>query len=630
MPHLAVADLINWGWLRIGPPYIYIDVNPVIFQMGPLAVRWYGLMYVVGILVGLQVTARYTTRKGISEEALYRTLWWSIVAGLLGGRLYFVIQQHDLVQNYLQKPWRILATWEGGMAFYGAIFFVIPTLYLRARAERINPLVLIDAGVLFATVGQIFGRIGNLINGDIIGYRSTLPWSTVYVNPNSWACNPYVALPTCGTPVQPAAGYELISNLVLLAVMLYLAHRVTRPGILMLVYLYSYSILQFFLFFVRDNSIETPFGLDWGLKQAQWTSLVLLIVLLPITYWVLRTSKPIPAGEIAATYGIPQRFKKMYQQEVFVGNQTMADRDEDALHLKQDSGLGSEDTELILKSDPDTTTDLDNAQVTLPSEPDMVAISDASHVEPDDTHAQPDTLLVSDDDTQTEPTSDLVSDTSHVELDDTHAQPDTLLVSDDDTQTEPTSDLVSDDIQVEPNDTHAQPDILLVSDDDTQAEPTSDLVSDASHVELDDTHAQPDTLLISDDNTQTEPTSDLVSDDIQVEHDDTHAQPDTLLVSDDDTQTEPTSDLVSDTSHVDPDPSPIPDASHVEPNDTHAQPDTLLVSSDDTQTEPTSDLVSGDSQIEPDPSPVPNHTHVKPDTHAQADTLLTSDQEPHD
>src|SRR5215471_15659852 len=100
--HLLIADLINWGWLRIGPPYIYININPVIFQVGPLTVRWYGLMYVVGILAGLQVISRYAARKGISEEALYRALWYSLVTGLLGGRLYFVIQQHDLVQGYLQ------------------------------------------------------------------------------------------------------------------------------------------------------------------------------------------------------------------------------------------------------------------------------------------------------------------------------------------------------------------------------------------------------------------------------------------------------------------------------------------------------------------------------------------------
>ena len=310
MGTFPLADLMNWGWLRIGLPYIYININPVIFQLGPLAVRWYGLMYVVGILVGLLVIKGYIARKGISQDVLYRTLWWCIAAGLLGGRLYFVIQQPNLVQGYLLQPWHIVATWEGGMAFYGAIFLVFPMLYWRARREHLNPLVLIDAGVLLGAAGQIFGRIGNLINGDILGYRSTLPWSTVYVNPHSWACSPSVQLLTCNVPVQPAAGYELMANLVLLAVLLYLARRVTRPGILLLVYLFSYSISQFLLFFVRANTIETPFGLNWGLKQAQWTSLVVFIVLLPITWWIVRTSKPVPAGELAATSGVPQPSKE--------------------------------------------------------------------------------------------------------------------------------------------------------------------------------------------------------------------------------------------------------------------------------------------------------------------------------
>ncbi|HEU5227971.1 MAG TPA: prolipoprotein diacylglyceryl transferase [Ktedonobacteraceae bacterium] len=303
---IPIADLINWGWLRIGPPYIYLNIDPVIFNIGPVAVRWYGLMYVVGIIMGLWAIRRYTMRKGIDQDMVYRILWWCIFAGVIGGRLYFVIQQPDFVQGYLLQPQRILATWEGGMAFFGAIFLVIATLIWRARAERVNPLVLIDVGVLFATVGQIFGRVGNIINGDIIGYRSTLPWSTVYVNPHSWAClNPA----TCNVPVQPASVYELLTNLVLLGLLFFLARRVTRPGVLMLIYLYSYAITQFLLFFERDNTIVSFLGLNWGLKQAQWTSLVLLVALLPITYWVLRRSKPIPAGEVAATYGIAQKPK---------------------------------------------------------------------------------------------------------------------------------------------------------------------------------------------------------------------------------------------------------------------------------------------------------------------------------
>jgi phosphatidylglycerol---prolipoprotein diacylglyceryl transferase len=304
IPTLAYA--IDWGWLRIGPPYIYINIDPVIVHIGPLALRWYGLMYVVAILMGLLVIRGYTARKGISQDILYRVLWWCIVAGLIGARLYFVIQQPNFVSYYLANPQHILATWEGGMAFFGAIFFVLPVLFWRARVERINPLVMFDAGALFAASGQIFGRIGNLINGDIIGYQSTLPWSTVYQNPNSFAClNPA----TCNVPVQPAAAYELLSNVVLLALLLFLAYRLRRPGVLILVYLFGYVTTQFLLFFVRANDVVSFLGLNWGLKQAQWTSLVVFILLIPLTFLVLRFSKPVPAGEVAATYGIPQKTK---------------------------------------------------------------------------------------------------------------------------------------------------------------------------------------------------------------------------------------------------------------------------------------------------------------------------------
>src|SRR5579864_369319 len=286
--------------------YIPINIDPVIFYIGPLALRWYGLMYVVGIVLGLWFIRGYTKRKGISQDKVYKILWWCIVAGLIGGRLYFVIQQPNFFSFYIKQPQHILATWEGGMAFFGAIFLVIPTIFWRARVERINPLVAIDAGVLFAAAGQIFGRVGNIINGDIVGYRSTLPWSTVYQNHNSWAClNPA----TCNVPVQPAALYEMLTNIVLLVLMLYLARRLRRPGVLTLVYLFGYAITQFLLFFTRDNLIVSFLGLNWGLKQAQWTALVLFIALLPITYLIFRYSKPIPPGEEAATYGIPQKEK---------------------------------------------------------------------------------------------------------------------------------------------------------------------------------------------------------------------------------------------------------------------------------------------------------------------------------
>lgn len=292
--------------------YIPINIDPVIFYIGPLALRWYGLMYVVGILVALWVIRGYTKRKGIAQDKVYRMLWWCIVAGLIGGRLYFVIQQPNFFSFYIKQPQHILATWEGGMAFFGAIFLVIPTIFWRAKVERINPLVAIDAGVLFGAAGQIFGRIGNIINGDIVGYRSNLPWATLYTNPHSFFCQGLAIPSQCGQPftaVQPSAAYEMIANIVLLAIMLFLAYRLRRPGTLMLIYLFGYVITQFSIFFVRDNLIVSFLGLNWGLKQAQWTSLVVFILLIPLTFLVLRFSKPVPEGEVPATYGIPQKVK---------------------------------------------------------------------------------------------------------------------------------------------------------------------------------------------------------------------------------------------------------------------------------------------------------------------------------
>lgn len=292
--------------------YIPIHIDPVIFYIGPLALRWYGLMYVVGILVALWVIRGYTRRKGIGQDKVYRMLWWCIVAGLIGGRLYFVIQQPNFFSYYIRQPQHILATWEGGMAFFGAIFLVIPTIFWRAKAERINPLVAIDAGVLFGAAGQIFGRIGNIINGDIVGYRSNLPWATLYTNPHSFFCQGLANPSLCGNPitaVQPSAAYEMLLNIILLTLMLFLTYRLRRPGTLMLIYLFGYVITQFFIFFVRDNLVVSFLGLNWGLKQAQWTSLVVFILLIPLTFLVLRFSKPVPDGEIPATYGIPQKVK---------------------------------------------------------------------------------------------------------------------------------------------------------------------------------------------------------------------------------------------------------------------------------------------------------------------------------
>ena len=271
--------------------YITIGINPIAFQLGPLAVHWYGIGYIVGIAVAAWVAIPYGRRRGITEDQLWTMLSWGILAGLIGGRLYYVFQND--FGSFLRNPLLIPAVWEGGMAFYGAIFAVVG-LMLYFHLRRGYPLwTFLDVGALFAVLGQAFGRLGNIVNGDILGYPTHLPWGTVYTNPQSLA-------PQLGVPYQPAAAYELLFNLCFFA-LLYAFRFKFRPGWLFVTYLAGYSIGQFGIFFLRSNSV-----LWLGLKQAQWTAVVVLLADIALAVWLARHPvQPAPADEQIERTGLP-------------------------------------------------------------------------------------------------------------------------------------------------------------------------------------------------------------------------------------------------------------------------------------------------------------------------------------
>jgi phosphatidylglycerol:prolipoprotein diacylglycerol transferase len=258
---------------------IVIDINPIIVQLGPLALRWYGVMYVVGIMVGLRVALPYARSIGLDEDLVWAVFGPALIFGLLGGRLYFVVQS-DLAA-YLREPWRILATWEGGMAFYGAVFGATGAiLYVawRRGLSRETLGKLLDGAALFAAIGQVFGRIGNIINGDILGPPTDLPWGVIYLHPNSFA-------PERGVAYHPAAAYELLFNLALIALLWALRYRLPRPGSLFVVYLAAYSLGQVIVFFWRSNEV-----LLFGLRQGQLTALAVLVLCLPLYSFFARPS----------------------------------------------------------------------------------------------------------------------------------------------------------------------------------------------------------------------------------------------------------------------------------------------------------------------------------------------------
>jgi len=245
-----------------------MPLDPVL-QLGPLPIHWYGVGYAVAFLVGYQLIVPFAVKRGISEKTISNAFWWNIGIGLVAARLYFVIQQPDL-SVFLHNPIRIIAVWEGGMAFFGAVIACPIALLVIGYRKRLPMWVVLDGAAIFATLPQAIGRIGNIINGDILGAQSNLPWAVRYTSPHTFA-------PQVGVAYQPAGAYELLVSLALFGIVMFVIRRGAPHGIAWIVYLAGYATSQFLLFFLRATEPVVAFGL----KQAQLTSLVILLVVVP-------------------------------------------------------------------------------------------------------------------------------------------------------------------------------------------------------------------------------------------------------------------------------------------------------------------------------------------------------------
>ena len=255
---------------------IKIGIDPVLVTIGGLKIHWYGIMIAIGLYVGIQVGLREAARRGMNRDQLMNVALISAVLGIIGGRLYYVVQNNP--GFYWHHPAEIIAVWQGGMAFFGAMFGGLLAVAISTWRWHVPFWDLLDLGALGLTIGQAIGRIGNIINGDIVGYK-TNGWGFEYTNPNTFG--------PLNVPVQPASLYELLISLALFVLLWNLRTRVHPAGMLAMIYVVLYSVSQFFIFFLRDNIVILG-----GLKQAQVTSLVVIALTLPVIAYLLRTERP--------------------------------------------------------------------------------------------------------------------------------------------------------------------------------------------------------------------------------------------------------------------------------------------------------------------------------------------------
>jgi phosphatidylglycerol:prolipoprotein diacylglycerol transferase len=233
------------GFLAI--PYPAID--PVALRIGPLAVKWYGLAYVAGLLLGryyvkalLQQGRLWPSEKRpFTPEKVDDLLLFMTVGVLLGGRLGYVLFYQP--QFFLTHPLEIVAVWNGGMSFHGALLASIVAVVLFARRVGADPWSVMDLAAAAAPMGLFFGRLANFINAELWGRPSTVPWAMVF--------------PDAGPlPRHPSQLYEaLTEGLVLFAVLWWLTHRrqaLRTPGVIGGAFLVGYGLARSFCEFFRE------------------------------------------------------------------------------------------------------------------------------------------------------------------------------------------------------------------------------------------------------------------------------------------------------------------------------------------------------------------------------------------
>jgi phosphatidylglycerol:prolipoprotein diacylglycerol transferase len=221
------------------------NIDPVAVPLGPFSIKWYGLAYVAGLLLGWLYIKRLLARSDLWPRATAPfaqrdtdDLLIYVAAGvLLGGRLGHVLFYQPL--HYLQHPLDIVAVWQGGMAFHGGLIGSIVGIVLFARRVGANPWSVLDCCAAAVPIGLFFGRIANFINGELWGRATTVPWAMVFPSKEAG-----------GLERHPSQLYEaFLEGLVLFTLLWWMSHRMAalrRPGMVAGTFLIGYGLARSF------------------------------------------------------------------------------------------------------------------------------------------------------------------------------------------------------------------------------------------------------------------------------------------------------------------------------------------------------------------------------------------------
>jgi phosphatidylglycerol---prolipoprotein diacylglyceryl transferase len=270
------------------PVLLFPQFDPVIIQVGPLAIRWYALAYITSLVLGWRVVRRFALQAPAVATPLQVDdfLTWATLGVVLGGRLGYVLFYQPLV--YFSHPALILAVWEGGMSFHGGMLGVAIAIIVFCRRNGIPLLGFADRIAIVAPIGLGLGRVANFINGELWGRPAPdwVPWAMKF--PRAPDCP---AFPDLCVARHPSQLYEaLMEGVVLFAVMFVLSRREglrERFGLLTGIFLVGYAIARIIGEYFREPDAFLGF-LAFGATMGQLLSIPMLVAGL----WLIIRARP--------------------------------------------------------------------------------------------------------------------------------------------------------------------------------------------------------------------------------------------------------------------------------------------------------------------------------------------------
>ena len=256
------------------------DVNPDIFSIGNFAIRWYGLLFASSFLFGYLIFRKIFKNEGIGEEVLDRLTIYMALGTIIGARLGHCLFYEPAY--YLNNPLEILMVWQGGLASHGAAIGILFVLWLFVRKEKKPYIWILDRIVIVVALAGFFIRTGNLMNSEIYGVETTLPWGFVFLRNHETA------------PKHPTQIYEALSYLAIFVLLLKLYWRRkgdTIPGLFFSLFLILVFLFRFFVEYIKEDQVAFESGMK--LNMGQWLSIPFVAGGVVLLYFSLRRRRKV-------------------------------------------------------------------------------------------------------------------------------------------------------------------------------------------------------------------------------------------------------------------------------------------------------------------------------------------------